>query len=137
VQVDYLQAHPEVDYVVARLQNFLEPGCERPAWLRPELLEHDQVGVSTCTLLARRGVFERIGGFDTRFPVGDDTDWFARAQVAGLVSAVMPDVLLQRRIHDRNHTTETLDACRSSALRILKASLDRRRQAGSRAPGTS
>jgi glycosyltransferase involved in cell wall biosynthesis len=129
VQVAYLLEHPETDYVVAHLRNFLEPGHERPAWLRPELLEHEQVAFSTGTLLARRRMFERIGTFDTRFVVGDDTDWFARAQAAGLVAAVLPEVLLERRIHDRNHTGETLDLCRSTAIEILKASLDRRRRA--------
>jgi glycosyltransferase involved in cell wall biosynthesis len=128
-QVAHLLEHPETDYVVAHLRNFLEPGHERPAWLRPELLEHEQIAFSTGTLLARRRMFERIGTFDTRFVVGDDTDWFARAQAAGLVAAVLPEVLLERRIHDRNHTGETLDVCRSTAIEILKASLDRRRRA--------
>lgn len=128
VQVEYLVSHPEVDYVVARLQNFLEPGCVRPSWLKPDLLEQDQVAFSTGTLLARRTVFDRIGRFDTRFTVGDDTDWFSRARAAGLAAAVLPDILLLRRIHDRNHTGQTLNFVQATALRILKASLDRRRR---------
>jgi glycosyltransferase involved in cell wall biosynthesis len=132
-QVEYLVRHPPVDYVVARLRNFLEPGYARPSWLKPELLAQDQVAFSTGTLLARRTVFDRIGGFDTQFPIGDDTDWFARASAAGLAATVLPDVLLLRRIHDGNLTGQTLDLCQPTALSILKASLDRKR----RAPGES
>lgn len=128
VQVDYLQRHPEVDYVVAHLRNFLEPGCGRPSWLKPELLERDQVAFSTGTMLARRTVFDRIGEFDRRLTVGDDTDWFARARAAGIVAAALPDVLLHRRIHDRNHTGETLHLVQATTLSILKASLDRQRR---------
>jgi GT2 family glycosyltransferase len=80
-------------------------------------------------LLARRRVFERVGGFDVRLAVGDDTDWFARVQAAGLMDAVVPQVLLHRRIHDRNYTTETVDRCLPAAIGILKAALDRRRRA--------
>ena len=127
VQVDHLVRHPEVDYVVAYLRNFLEPGHVAPGWLKPEQLEEDQVAFSTGTLLARREAFERIGDFNPVFAVGDDTDWFSRARQAGLVSGVLPEALLRRRIHDRNLTTELLAACRPSTFSILKAALDRRR----------
>jgi glycosyltransferase involved in cell wall biosynthesis len=128
VQVEYLVSHPDVDYVVAHLRNFLEPACGRPSWLKPELLEHEQLGFSTGTLLARRAMFDQIGRFDARLTVGDDTDWFARARSAGIVGAVLPDILLLRRIHDRNHTGQTLHLVQATALGILKASLDRHRR---------
>src|SRR5262245_11394709 len=35
-QVTYLLANPEVDLVVGHLKNFLEPGCSRPSWLKPD-----------------------------------------------------------------------------------------------------
>ena len=128
MQVEYLMRHPDVEYLVAHLRNFLEPGCERPSWLKPDLLDSEQPAFSTGTLLARRTMFDRVGRFDTRFTIGDDTDWFARAHAAGIAGAMLPDVLLFRRIHDRNHTGQTLHLVQGTTLGILKASLDRRRR---------
>lgn len=129
LQVDILREEPHTDYVVAYLRNFVEPGIPCPTWVKPEMLEQDQLAYSTGTLLARRRVFERIGAFDTRFTVGDDTDWFTRVQAAGLGVQVLHEVLLHRRLHDRNHTTETLHLCRAETLRLLRDKLARSRGA--------
>ena len=129
-QVAALAADPGAAFAVAHLENFLEPGCARPEWLKPDALGVPQLAYSTGTLLARRSMFDVLGTFDTSYTVGDDTDWFARAQAAGMRAVVLPEVLLRRRVHDRNHTTETLGECAPTVMRLLKAKLDRARRAG-------
>jgi glycosyltransferase involved in cell wall biosynthesis len=101
LQVDCLLKHPHIGYTLARQRNFLEPGTDRPAWLRKELLLKDYVG-TLQTLVARRKVFEQVGVFDPTFRINEDMDWFARAKDAGIPMIVVPEVLAYRRIHSTN-----------------------------------
>ena len=129
VQVGLLDEDPGLDLVVTRMRLFLEPGCARPAGSRREWFERDQEGWVPETMLARRPVFERVGLFDPTYVVGEDTDWFARARDAGLRSAVVPEALVRKRIHDRNASAEG-GANSHLLLRALKASLERKRAMG-------
>jgi glycosyltransferase involved in cell wall biosynthesis len=45
------------------------------------------------TVLARRRVFERIGGFDGTLRYAMDYDWLLRAHRAGLVGAYVPEIV--------------------------------------------
>jgi glycosyltransferase involved in cell wall biosynthesis len=128
VQVAYLLEHPDLGYVLAHMRVFLEPGTSWPASLNRAYYEHDPTGYLPSTLLARREVFDRVGGFDTSFRTSQDSDWFLRAHDAGIAMAVVPEVLLNRRLHDANRTNDT-QAVTLSLLRAVRASLERRRQA--------
>lgn len=97
-----MSGHPRTDYTLARMRNFLEPGVERPRWLGERDLREDQVGFCPSTLVARREVFDQIGAFDPRYRVTSDFEWLARARVAGVPMAVLPETLLYRRIHHSN-----------------------------------
>ena len=78
-------------------------------------------------LLAKRSAFERIGTFDTELKHADKTDWFLRARDHGTAIDLLPDVLLYRRIHKNNVSRLVADDCRDEYLKLIKASLDRRR----------
>lgn len=80
--------------------------------------------------IIRRGAFGQIGHF------GDDNfsavDWFARIIELGPTASVsIPDVVVERRIHAANTSTTTKSSLGEYA-RMVKASLDRRRAAGSK-----
>ena len=82
------------------------------------------------TSIIRRSAFEQIGHF------GDDNfsavDWFARIIELGPTASVsISDVVVERRIHAANTSTSTKSSLGEYA-RIVKASLDRRRAAGSK-----
>jgi glycosyltransferase involved in cell wall biosynthesis len=126
VQVAYLEEHRAVPYVLARQTIHLEPGVTRPAGLRPEHLEHDQVGYLPSTLVARREVFAQIGGFDAGYAVASDVEWFVRAKDAGLLPVVVPRVLVRRRLHTTN-VSSAVAPNHAALLRIFKASIDRQR----------
>lgn len=126
-QVSYLLDHPDVGYVLARQRIFLEPGTPRPAWLPLELLEHDHVGYFPGTLVARRRVFDHIGLYEPEAPPAESADWFARARDAGIPMAILPHVLLQKRVHDGNQSHD-VDKVRKGVLHALKASIDRKRR---------
>ncbi|GBE35352.1 hypothetical protein BMS3Bbin06_01890 [bacterium BMS3Bbin06] len=78
-------------------------------------------------MLIKREAFERVGLFESAWRMGDFIDWYARAMEQKLKSFMLPDVVLKRRIHDANMGIRERNA-RGDYLRILKASLDRRRK---------
>lgn len=128
LQVEYHDTHPETDYSFVRLINFLEPGIEKPWWLRDDQLEVGQPEYSPVTMLAHRSVFDRVGLFDVSFKVGEDTDWFSRAKDVGLNVGFISDVGVRRRIHDANLSYEKPSIRLHVLAKILKASIDRKRQ---------
>ena len=128
VQVGYMMKNPEIGYTIARMRVFLDPGIEWPAWLNKPHYMSDPPGYVPGTLVARRSVFERIGLFNTAYRHGNDSDWFFRAKDAGIPMAIMPEILLHKRIHSSNlshevplMTTELLRTVRASILRQKKS----------------
>jgi glycosyltransferase involved in cell wall biosynthesis len=102
VQVDYLMDHPVIQYTIARVKFFLEPGFPVPPGFRKELLENDHVGRILETLVARKSLFDVIGKFDPEVAISMDVDWFVRANDRDVSMAILPQVLLYRRVHDAN-----------------------------------
>ena len=102
IQVDYLLENPEVQYTIAKFIYFLEPGTISPAGFRKELLKGEHVGRIMETLVARKSVFEKVGKFDTGLNIAGDVDWYSRANDLQIPMAIIPRVLLHKRIHGRN-----------------------------------
>lgn len=130
VQMDYLAEHPDVGYVIARMQNFLEPGIELPRRITKDLLLTETVGLCVGTLVARKDVFEHVGNFDASYGHAKDVDWFVRAKEAGMRMAILPQILLHRRLHSCNRSYRT-EARISDLLRVVKSSIDRKGNQGS------
>jgi len=125
-QVGHLSSHPELMFTVGMVRFFLEPGCEMPRGFRPGLLEGEHVGRIMETLVARREAFEMVGPFDTELPFGEDVDWFARAAGLGAPMAVLPRLLLHKRVHDAN-TSIDVDRSGEILLRVMQRAISRKR----------
>lgn len=87
------------------------------------------VNLSLGCALFRRPVFDTIGFFDETMRYCDDWDWFMRARELGVPMVIHSDVTLIARRHESNLTNRT-DVAHSYAIKMLKKSLDRRRQKG-------
>jgi glycosyltransferase involved in cell wall biosynthesis len=116
-QVNYLLKHPEIDYTIVQVKFFLEPGCPYPAGLRRDLLDSNHTIRLMETLLLKREIFEKVGLFDPAFSPADDMDWLARVQDAHIPMAVIPEVLLFKRIHNANTSLNSPE----NMLRVLTA----------------
>ncbi|MCU0517013.1 MAG: glycosyltransferase [Oscillatoria sp. Prado101] len=127
VQVDYLLSQPEIQYTVAKAKFFLEEGYSIPPGFKPELLEGDRVSRIMETLVARKTLFEKIGQFNPNLRTAEDVDWFARAKDKNILMAVIPEVLLYKRIHDANISLSDIKLNNDLLLNILKQSIDRQR----------
>jgi len=125
-QVAYLLQHPEVDCVIGKTRNFLEPGTHLPARVTKDLLLTDAVLLALGALLARKSVFQVAGVFDVSYPHAKDVDWFIRAREAGLRMAVLPEVLLRRRLHGSNRSFSH-EARTAEFMRAVRSTIERRR----------
>lgn len=127
-QVAFLAANPKYNMVFGHVQEFFSPELsvdKRPSAAgRPEVTP----GYLKDTVLIWRRDWFRVGLFNTKLQLGDFIDWYARAIDLGLQSAMLPQVVCKRRLHDHNSSLHKVEA-RMDYIRILKDSLDRRRRA--------
>ena len=126
LQVEYLLSHPDVGYTLTQQKYFLDPGGTLPAWFRKELFDSVHTGWVLGTLVVRRTIFEQVGNFATGYSAANDSDWFFRAKAAGIPMAVMPELLLLKRIHDANDSARAKEIL-SELLKVVKTSLNRQR----------
>jgi glycosyltransferase involved in cell wall biosynthesis len=128
IQMSYMVEHPEIQYTIARVKFFAQPGLRIPPGFRTGLLEGDHVGRIPETLVARRSVFDVVGRFDVGLLVSEDVDWFARAKDNNVEMAIMPEVLLRKRVHDANLSLVAVEACHRNLLQALRHSVVRQRK---------
>jgi glycosyltransferase involved in cell wall biosynthesis len=130
-QVDALAADAEADGVVGHVTFFAEPGRALPPSFRPELLGRAHVGYMPGALLARRRLFDRVGLFDPDWVIANDIDWFARLKDHGTRLVVLPQVLLEKRVHDGNvsYVSARTSLINTEMIRALRRSIHRQRQA--------
>jgi glycosyltransferase involved in cell wall biosynthesis len=89
------------------------------------------VVVTACllsTAVVRRSLFDAVGMFDVALPLGDDTDWFRRAIDSGASVEILPDVLVDRRLHPDSLTYGTNVFTRDRLLAHVRGLVDARRR---------
>jgi glycosyltransferase involved in cell wall biosynthesis len=121
-----LAVDSKLDAVYGYVQQFHSPELDAVARSRyacpPDALPARLAG----SVLWRRSVFERIGGFNVSLKQGEMFEFAARFADAGLAIACIPETVLLRRIHDTNMMRPDRGAARNYP-RALKVVLDRRR----------
>ncbi|HEY3727608.1 MAG TPA: glycosyltransferase [Solirubrobacteraceae bacterium] len=127
-EIAHLQAHPELDYVLVHMQRSLSPGAPWPPGTPASWFKEPQPGTLPSAALVRRAVLDRIGPFQTGFRHGSDTEWQARAADAGTRWELLPNVLVEYRIHGNNNSYDNL-AMKQEMFELLRASLARKRMA--------
>jgi glycosyltransferase involved in cell wall biosynthesis len=123
VQAGFMESNPELLYTIAHFRFVLEGPL--PAGFRAELLEDAHPGRIMETLVARRDAFDTVGRFDTSMQNSEDVDWFARAGDLGAPMAVLPDVLLHKRVSPEGLT---LTSGHGELFRALRRSAARKRE---------
>lgn len=136
VQVGHLLDHSDVGCVLAEQEVVIEPGAELPFWIegskvptvmppRPAELA-DEPMVHPMTMVVRRAVFERVGGFDESMRAAEDFDWMLRASEEEIEIARLASVLLRRRVRP-DSLTQDAEAARAGFFRAFKARIERHR----------
>lgn len=128
-QMAVLEADSRLEAVFTYIRQFYSPDVEQKIRLTHRYTHEVLPGYHSDTLLIRAEAFQRIGPFDTSVPLVTFMSWFAHAQDLGLRYTTMPDILVLRRIHDRNMTIYQKQKSRSEYFQMLKANITRRRAA--------
>ena len=131
-QMERFRVRPELEACVTEARLFWTAELTDEADHYRDHRRADAVpGYATTTLLARRSLFDRIGVFREDLWFADATEWFIRAREQAVVMEILPEVLVHHRMHETNLTRRRSEASRQEFARVVKASLDRRRQCAS------
>ena len=123
-QVRYLDEHPETGCVLGR-QEWIFDGVEAPTMARDPVFG-ELGGIQLVTAMIRRRVLEELGGFDPSYRYAEDRDLFIRMREHGVAIAVLPDIVLHKRLHGSNLTMDPPTT--HPMLRSLREKLERERQ---------
>jgi glycosyltransferase involved in cell wall biosynthesis len=122
LQLDLLARRPDVELVFGHMTEFLD-GVVKGGEARASAI----AGVGKSTLLVRRTTLDRVGVFDESYAVIDFPEWYSRAQAAGVVEHLIPDVVARRRVHGNNVSLRRKETANAEYLRMARAAVLRRR----------
>jgi glycosyltransferase involved in cell wall biosynthesis len=127
LQATALDTDPAIDFVLCLVRAFASP--ELPEAERSALEAQQPLpfaGWIAGAMLIRRASFDRVGPFAEDLRVGEVVDWFSRAHRAGLKHRLIPEVLVERRLHRHNTTLQA--AYRRDYLLAAKRHVERLRK---------
>ncbi|MER3447561.1 MAG: glycosyltransferase family 2 protein [Candidatus Dadabacteria bacterium] len=126
-QMAILENYPDLDIVFGHVRQFISLELDEGIAKKINCPDELMLGYVTGAMLIRRNAFLRVGPFETRWQVGEFIDWYLKAVERDLKSLMMPEVVLKRRLHNTNTVIRERKS-QTDYIRILKASLDRRRR---------
>jgi len=121
----HLQSRPDCDAVIGQVVCEPLPGEPFTAQ-QASRLGQPLPGFTPGALLARRHVFQRIGGFDESLTIGADSDWFVGLQQTELSLAVLPVLVLHKGARATSLSTD-VETYRRELLRVARGFIERRR----------
>ncbi len=124
-----LEADPSLEAVFGHVRQFLSPEVEDRS--RFPISDDPVPGIHRGVMLLRRPAWERVGEMETEFLVIDFGSWYARAVDAGIRMRMLPNVVYERRVHGRNSVLQNRDATHRDYLRMVRATIERRRKGNS------
>jgi glycosyltransferase involved in cell wall biosynthesis len=124
MQADYLDRHPDIGCVLGRQEWIIEDGVEPPT-LRRDPLYGELGGIQMVSAMMRKRVIDDVGGFDPTYRYAEDRDLFVRLREHGVEIAVLPDLVLRKRLHGSNMTAHPPTS--HPLLRSLREKLERER----------
>lgn len=125
LQLALLAARPEVSFVFCHGSEFADPAGCAPCRQEPVPFP------SASALLGRREAFATAGPFPP-FRSGEFIAWYGWTQALGLVSHVLPETLVRRRVHASNSTRDR--AALADYPLAIRWQLEKRRALHSRMP---
>ena len=126
-QAALFEANPSLDMVFGYIRQFHTPELKESLQEKIYFAQEVMPGYSCGTMLIKKESFFRVGLFDIERSMGEFIDWYLKAIDLKLHSLMLPEVVMQRRLHESNMGVR-LQGSRSEYVKIVKASLDRRRK---------
>lgn len=129
LQMERLQANPEAQLCTSMIQNFWEAEQAEEAEKLRDTAHAEPRLASWQGVLARRGVFELVGGMDAGVPENDAREWLHRARILNIPIEHVDQVLVQRRVHSNNWSRRRAGMESALLLRLAERAVARRRAA--------
>jgi len=129
-QLICLQEDPDLDMVFGQVQQFYSPDLSEEERKRYSVSKMELPGMFASAMLIKKAAFERAGYFDPELSVGQFLDWYMKAREGGLKHTTLEDVVVKRRIHRANMTSQASREDFADFAKLFKSSLDRRRNKG-------
>jgi glycosyltransferase involved in cell wall biosynthesis len=124
-QIALSRTDPSAGVIMARLTYRFEGPI--PAWFRGPTGGGSEAGYLPSCWFMPRSTWDHVGPFDASMTHSEDTDWLARVNDAGIRTAMVDEILVTHRIHDRN-ASGMPEAVRGGILTALRASLHRKHE---------
>ena len=124
-QMTAFACHPDVEMVTGLVQQFITPEIDATTMRGITCPAQPVPGYIPSAITVTRDAFERVGPFDEQCMTGEFLSWGIRA-VEQLHITMLPVLVTRRRIHPAHQRGRSLQV-NQDILRLLKASLDRRR----------
>jgi glycosyltransferase involved in cell wall biosynthesis len=128
LQMTPFEDNPNLDIVFGHVQQFRSPELAKTQNNALSSATDLMPGYIPSTMLIKQDAFFRVGLFETHWKMGEFASWYLRSLEQGLQNLMLPDLVTRRRLHDTNNGLQQRAAI-NDYVRILKASLDRRRLA--------
>lgn len=125
-QVQFLESNPQYGAVIGLQRMYLEPGCQKPHWLKQTFLERAELAYLPSALMIRKETLDATSHFNAAFPIASDVAWFFKAQHQGIQIGIIHEILVHRRIHGENTSNKYLEL-QKEILSVIKTSLVERR----------
>ncbi len=122
-QLVALQQRPELDMVFGHVRQFSTRTVENG---RTEVFGAPEPAVHKSAMLIHRASFDRVGLFSAGENRHDFLDWYARATEQKLQSAILSDIVFERRVHDLNYGRTESSEQQQSYFKALRAAIHRR-----------
>lgn len=125
VQMEVLRSRPDLDLLFGHVTEFISPELDQETAGKLFCREQPMPSMGPGAII-KAETFRRVGQFRSQGDVGEFMDWHLRARELGVSSLMLPQVVIRRRLHASNQS-RAQSSSRLDYVRILRASLDRRR----------
>ena len=101
-QIALHDSQPAAMYSLTQMVFLHEPGASLPPGVTPQSIREPRIAGTPSALVARKTLFDQMGGFNSKFSIACDADWFARTRDHDIPMAVIPETLVYKRLHGAN-----------------------------------
>jgi glycosyltransferase involved in cell wall biosynthesis len=119
-RLDRINADDEPEAVFGCIEQFVSPELSPDAAGRLRWIPGPQQVELLQAMLIRRSAMLRIGPLDESLRTSSNLEWISRARAAGLRSAYVDDVVVERRLHETNIGITESDRKRKDLLEVVR-----------------
>lgn len=97
------EQNPDCRASIGKVQFFLSEEMQKlPHGFKASLLNDSHMAYMPGCFMGKRNIFDQLGMFDEGLQVTSDLIWFAQLKISGVVIEKCQEVVLHKRVHQKN-----------------------------------